>query len=110
MSEDFANIKLVNQPADLKVKLYPHQLASIYKMEEFESNNFIYKDNCIIDTKIGVNGDISGYGKTMSMIGLIARNKMEWNLEKPFVFEKTEILSKIPIFQDLKNCQQLLFY
>lgn len=94
MSEDFTNIKLVNQPADLKVKLYPHQLASIYKMEEFESNNFIYKDNCIIDTKIGVNGDISGYGKTMSMIGLIARDKMEWNLEKPFVFEKTEILSK----------------
>ena len=94
MSEDFSNIKLVNQPPDLKVKLYPHQLASIYKMEEFESNNFIYKDNCIIDTKIGVNADISGYGKTMSMIGLISRDKMEWNLEKPFVFEKTEIMSK----------------
>lgn len=94
MSDDFTNIKLVNQPPDLKVKLYPHQLASIYKMEEFESNNFIYKDNCIIDTKIGVNADISGYGKTMSMIGLIIRDKMEWNLEKPFVFEKTEIMSK----------------
>ena len=39
MSEEFTNIKLVNQPPDLKVKLYPHQLASIYRMEEFESNN-----------------------------------------------------------------------
>ena len=86
MTEDFSNIKLVNQPLDIKVKLYPHQLASIYNMEEFENNNFIYKDNCIIDTKIGVNADISGYGKTMSMIGLIARDKMEWNLETPFVF------------------------
>ena len=94
MTEDFSNIKLVNQPLDIKVKLYPHQLASIYNMEEFENNNFIYKDNCIIDTKIGVNADISGYGKTMSMIGLIARDKMEWNLETPFVFEKTEVLSK----------------
>ena len=96
MSEDFTNIKLVNQPPDLKVKLYPHQLASIYRMEEFESNNIIYKDNCIIDTKMGVNADISGYGKTMSMIGLISRDKMEWNLEKPFVFENTYTLCACP--------------
>ena len=94
MSTDFSNIKMVNQPSNLKVSLYPHQLATIYKMEKFESDNIIYKDNCIIETKIGVNANITGYGKTLEMIGLLARDKMEWNLETPFVFERTDIISK----------------
>ena len=94
MSTDFSNIKMVNQPSNLKVNLYPHQLATIYKMEKFESDNIIYKDNCIIETKIGVNANITGYGKTLEMIGLLARDKMEWNLETPFVFERTDIISK----------------
>ena len=85
---------MVNQPSNLKVNLYPHQLATIYKMEKFESDNIIYKDNCIIETKIGVNANITGYGKTLEMIGLLARDKMEWNLETPFVFERTDIISK----------------
>jgi hypothetical protein len=94
MLEDFTNIKLVNQPSDLKVKLYPHQLATIYKMEDFENSNIIYDGNCIIDTKIGVNANITGYGKTLEMIGLIVRDKMEWDLETPFVFERIDVLSK----------------
>ena len=94
MSEDFRNIKCVNQPLDLKVKLYPHQLATIYRMEDFEINNIIYDGNCIIDTKLGVNANLTGYGKTLEMIGLIVRDKMEWNIETPFVFEKIDISSK----------------
>ena len=90
---DFLNIKMVKQPDNLKVQLYPHQLASIHSMEEFENNNIIYKDNYTIDTQIGVNADISGFGKTLAMIGLIVRDKMEWNLDTPFVFEKTEIIA-----------------
>jgi len=99
MMGDFINIKTVNQPTDLKVKLYRHQLATIYKMEEFESNNLIYKDNCIIETKIGVNANLTGYGKTLEMIGLIVRDKMEWNLDTPFVYQKTDVMSKNRIKQ-----------
>ena len=108
MTEDFINIKTVSQPTDLKVKLYRHQLATIYKMEEFESNNLIYKNDCIIETKIGVNANITGYGKTLEKIGLIVRDKMEWNLDTPFVFQRTDIMSKNRIKQSyIKRFEKL---
>ena len=40
---EFDNIKMVQQPPDLKINLFPHQLASIYRMENLESNNILYK-------------------------------------------------------------------
>lgn len=83
-----ATIHYSNQPPDFSVKLFNHQLASIYHMEQLESNPIILSEtNEIKDTKIGINADITGYGKTLSMIGLIARDKMPWDLNFPFVFE-----------------------
>lgn len=76
----------VSQPPGLKVKLFPHQLSSIYNMEQLESNPII-KEYETKETKIGINADITGYGKTLSMIGLIARDKMSWDLNYPYVFE-----------------------
>jgi len=84
----FDNIKMVPQPKNLKINLFPHQLASIYKMENLELNNFIEKEYYNKETKIGVNADIAGFGKTLSMLGLILRDKMEWDLDTPFIFEK----------------------
>lgn len=82
------NIKMVPQPKNLKVKLFPHQLSNIYQMEKLESNNVVYSDtNQTKETKLGINADISGFGKTYSMIGLILRDKMLWDLNTPFVFE-----------------------
>ena len=40
---DFTNIKMVVQPPNLNVSLYPHQLAIIYQMEKLECNNIITK-------------------------------------------------------------------
>jgi hypothetical protein len=77
----------VNQPPNFSVKLFPHQLTSIYNMEKLENNSIINTRDEIKETKIGINADITGYGKTLSMIGLIARDKMPWDLEFPFVFE-----------------------
>jgi hypothetical protein len=85
---DYENIKMVSQPKNINVKLYPHQLASIYNMENLELNNIIDRDIYTKETKIGINADLTGFGKTLSMIGLIARDKMEWDLDIPFVFEK----------------------
>ena len=56
-------------------------------MEKLENDNNIIKDGYTKSTKIGINADISGFGKTLSMLGLIARDKMEWNVEIPHVFE-----------------------
>ena len=91
---NFDNIKTVSQPINLKINLFPHQLASIYNMEKIELNNFIEKDNYTKETKIGVQADIAGFGKTLSMIGLILRDKMEWDLETPFIHEKIIPTSK----------------
>lgn len=80
--DNFEDIKMVQQPKELKIKLYPHQLASIYKMEKMEREKKIKDGNIVIETTVGINGDITGYGKTPSMVALILRNKMEWDGEE----------------------------
>ena len=83
----FTRIPMVFQPHQINVSLYPHQLASIYKMEKLETDNNIIKEGYTKSTKIGINADMSGFGKTLSMLGLIARDKMIWDIELPYVFE-----------------------
>ena len=89
----FDNIPLVQQPK-MKIQLYKHQLASIYKMENLEEEQIVYRSNGLIKhTKIGLNCDCTGYGKTLSMLGLIIRNKMSWDLDTPFVMENVQTVS-----------------
>ena len=76
---DFSNIPLVSQPRNLNVTLYQHQLASIYKMEKLELDNLIeISNNKFKKTKVGINADITGHGKTLSMVGLILRDKIDY--------------------------------
>lgn len=91
----------VDQPDFINISLYPHQLTTIYEMEKLEreksveyieiptpcnilskeqyelinnnSDDYKYK----LRTKIGILGDLVGYGKTLSVIGLIGRDKMK---------------------------------
>ena len=84
---NYRNIKMVAQPYGLKVNLFPHQLASIYKMEHLEETKLVETENYIKHTKMGVNSDLTGFGKTLAIIGLIIRDKMEWDLEFPHTFE-----------------------
>ena len=92
------SVHYANQPPDFEVKLFNHQLASIYNMEQLENNPVITSDcNEVKDTRIGINADITGYGKTLSMIGLIARDKMPWDLNFPFVFETVTSEAKFRI-------------
>ena len=76
----------VEQPKTIKIKLFPHQLTAIHMMEEREKNHKIiiadggdYKE--YIDSCMSIYADIVGYGKTLSIIGLIVRDKMEWDLK-----------------------------
>ena len=85
---------MVSQPKRLRIKLFNHQLASIYQMEKFEKEqrvepHSIPRDATVqIETKLGINADPTGYGKTLSMIGLIIRDKMSWNMDTPFTSER----------------------
>jgi len=91
---DFDSIRLVPQPKNLNINLFPHQLASIFQMEKMEANNIIEKDTYIKESKIGINADITGFGKTLSMIGLICRDKMIWDLDTPYIFQTVHTEAK----------------
>lgn len=74
----------VEQPEGLSVKLFDHQLTSIYNMEKLENNDFavdIYNNDLTrrtrINTRIGIFGDMPGYGKSLSIVGLILRDRMK---------------------------------
>lgn len=77
----------------LKIELYQNQLSLIYQMEKLESEQLVEKENGFRKTLIGINAEKSGYGKTLGMVGLVARDKMVWDLEVPFVHEIIESFS-----------------
>ena len=78
--DNYENIPVVEQPKNLSIGLYKHQLSSIYNMEKLENEKIIQKDNIIKETSIGILADQTGFGKSLSLIGLILRDKMIWNL------------------------------
>lgn len=73
----------VEQPQDLKLELFPHQLVTVYKMELLERTRRVkVNDSSYYTTDFGILGDIPGYGKSMSIISLILRDKMSWDITK----------------------------
>lgn len=85
--EHYNEIPIVSNPRNLKIHLFKHQLASIYSMEKLEKEKQVEQRESTKHTRIGINADYTGYGKTLSMIGLIVRDKMEWDIDYPFVVE-----------------------
>jgi hypothetical protein len=80
----------------LKIKLFPHQLESVANMEILEekrkkiinhmveSGPTVYTDCSTplfieFTPHMGVLADIPGYGKSLSMVGLLCRDMMEWD-------------------------------
>lgn len=82
------NVGCTVKPCQLKnITLLPHQLESIKNMEKREilqTQQYRCDANIFITTAMGINGDITGYGKTLSMIGLICRDSMYWDLDVPY--------------------------
>ena len=69
------------QPSKIKLQLKPHQLTAIKKMQVMERSkrlNYVLDDNngqvSVDRLSIGVFADKPGFGKTMTMLGLIASN------------------------------------
>ena len=82
------------QPEGIIVKLKPHQLTSLYKAIDMETNgninykleNFNYYNqsnpldnytNVNIGTNLGILGDKVGYGKTLIALSIIANNPLK---------------------------------
>lgn len=74
------------QPPNLKVRLYPHQKASVVNMEKLEKfKRFTIENRYSCETEFGILGDIPGYGKSYSIIALLLRDKMEWDCSQEYV-------------------------
>lgn len=94
LENKFQDIPLIEQPEEIKVPLYQHQLASVYQMEKREREKNIIDGNNIIDLSISIQADSAGYGKTLSLITLIYRDKMTWdNLGNGLEYIKTSTIS-----------------
>jgi hypothetical protein len=88
--EQWDNYPRIEQPTDLRIKLFPHQLVTVYNMEQLERLRKIKKtDDTFFMTDFGILGDIPGYGKSFSVVSLILRDKMMWDISKRN--EKTDI-------------------
>jgi SNF2 family DNA or RNA helicase len=70
----------IPQPEKLGIKLFPHQLVTVYKMEQLERLRKIKKtDHTFFMTDFGILGDIPGYGKSFSIVSLLLRDVMQWD-------------------------------
>jgi hypothetical protein len=75
----------VEQPKDLNIGLFNHQLTSIYYMENLEETKRVrVSGGHFLETHMGIFGDIPGYGKSLSIVGLILNDKMEWDLDTKY--------------------------
>jgi SNF2 family DNA or RNA helicase len=83
----FDNIPMIEQPEKLKTKLYIHQLASVYEMEKLEESKLVEDGPTRYYVDIGINADMTGYGKTVSMVALVLRDKMTWDNNVDYALE-----------------------
>ena len=69
-----------------------HQKHIIKRMEKLEKTNLIFKDEYVLNTKMGIYADPNGTGKTYSILNLIKNDKMEWNIDE--IYNKAKNISK----------------
>lgn len=66
------------QPVKIIPSLKQHQLACLFKAKKIEQDEYIeYKNNDTnikVSTCVGLLGDLVGYGKTLTALGIIAQN------------------------------------
>jgi SNF2 family DNA or RNA helicase len=84
---------LLSQPENININLFLHQLKSIDDMDRIEREKEIELHPSIyVSTKVGVLADLPGYGKSLSMLGLIGRTLKNPQVEEQcvYVWEKTK--------------------
>jgi SNF2 family DNA or RNA helicase len=80
------NSHAIPQPLNINIELMEHQKRSIYAMMELEKNGNVHAENIlfygnetkdlIINTKIGILGDLMGAGKTLMIIAICLLKKI----------------------------------
>lgn len=77
---------------NFKIELFPHQKISVREMEKLERIKKVVVSNNVMKTNIGILGDLPGYGKGLSVVALISRNKMKWDIKKTYRIKEIDPL------------------
>jgi len=85
MSDELAIFVPITQPPGMKKHLFPHQLNAICMMEKREEIKQITAFHYQIDLTMGIYADIAGFGKTLTILGLISRDRMRWDVHEDFI-------------------------
>lgn len=105
-------VPTIEQPNLINIPLFLHQLKSIEDMHDLEKNKEVdLNGGMYVSTKLGVLGDLPGYGKTLSMLGLISISKDD-RIDEDYVIEKNRYhdyvsFKKVEIIPQLK-CSLIL--
>lgn len=79
---------MISQPSNLSKALYPHQLHAIAQLEHREVHlEMASTRNSTLYSNVGIYADITGYGKTITMVALILRDKRKFDSSEPYVRE-----------------------
>jgi len=76
--------------SSLQIKLFLHQVASVLDLEKLENEKMRDLGGRYIEMTMGIFGDKPGYGKSLSMVAAIDRDKMKWDMKTPFEYEEIE--------------------
>lgn len=97
MSKENFDLCTVEQPKNLKVSLFKHQLRNVYRMEQMEISKKVELLDEIKETCMGFLTDETGSGKTLSVIGLLCRDRMQWNPDIPYTLEKIKCVADFKV-------------
>jgi len=90
----------------ISIPLYEHQKSSIQNMEKLERKTMIpINSESYIETKIGILSDLPGYGKTLSIIGLIG--KTLYDNEDEFYLKEIREVSNYVVKLKITKFEQL---
>ena len=80
----------------IKISLFPHQQQSIIDMEKLEKNPIItINSENKIETHLGCLSDLPGYGKSLSILGLIGITRFD--TDDDVYFKETVEISNLKI-------------
>jgi len=104
-----SSLNKINMDFDfITIPLYEHQKSSILCMEQLERNTSLSISSEIrIETTLGILSDLPGYGKTLSVLGLIGKTLFDQDNEEYFLKEKIEISSNCVSKIKIKKLEQL---
>jgi len=73
--------------------LFDHQKSNVQRMERLEVTNHISDGNIVRNTKIGILSDPPGYGKNVTMVQLLTRDVMKFDVNEPHIEEDITVFS-----------------